>query len=32
MYQIGKFARMNNISLHTLRWYDNIGILKSHKG
>ena len=31
MYQIGKFARMNNISLHTLRWYDNIGILKSHK-
>lgn len=31
MYQIGKFAKMNNVSLHTLRWYDNIGILKAHK-
>lgn len=31
MYQIGEFAKRNNVSIHTLRYYDNIGILKAHK-
>lgn len=31
MYRIGEFAKRNNVSIHTLRYYDNLGILRAQK-